>query len=230
MKKIIVLFLFLFVAAGGYAKQSLELSNVLEKTNAQMFATAEKLQKAVKTSDVAAVKKLLAETDRYVWTLTDKYGNNLFHLCEDPQVFEILHFHLAAESEKLLAQRNHIGETPWVKYIMYGKEDLFLMYFPQSTLYARLAQATRDLKLQGLAGQVAREKRNSLIQECSVAGQTMWQRADIMCKGLKQAKGYARYTRTPYNAPGMNNAASTKNRMEEVRDMIAQVAPFLVRR
>lgn len=230
MKKIIVLFLFLFSAAGGYATQAVDFSDVLEKTNAQMFAAAENLQKAVKNNDVAAVKKILKETDRYVWTLTDKYGNNLFHLCEDPQVFSVLHLYLASVREELLAQRNHIGETPWLKYIMYGKEDLFLTYFPKSSLYARLEQTTQDLKLQGIAGQVARDKRNSLIEECSVAGQTMWQRADIMCKGLKQAKGYAHYSRTPYNAPGMNNAASVKNRMEEVRDMIAEVAPFLVRR
>lgn len=190
------------------------------------------LQQAVKNKDTDSLKKLLKNTNSRVWTQKDKHGNNLFHLCGDVQTFAVLHMYLASVREEMLSAKNKTGEIPWMSYIMYGKEDIFLTYFPQSTLYARLKQITSELeKSNGLNYRNALTKRDALIKESSSAGeQTLWKRADLMCKGLKAgAKGYHRYAYPADNALGMNNAAPVQNKMEQVRKLIEDVAPFLVK-
>ncbi|MBQ7908623.1 MAG: hypothetical protein IJ311_03910 [Elusimicrobiaceae bacterium] len=235
MKRIFVFTLVLFlISLGAQAKDNLFLFSV-DRSNQQAVyehSVFEQLQEAVKQKDSERLKTLLKKSDSRIWTKKDRHGNNLFHLCSDVKTFSMLHMYLASVREEMLSEKNKAGETPWMSYIVYGKEDIFLTYFPKSTLYTRLQQISFELEnAVGLNYQNALTQKDAILKECSSAGgQTLWQRADLMCKGLScGAKGHASYTYSANTAPGMNKPSSTKNKMEQVRDLIEEVAPFLVR-
>lgn len=234
MKQIfILLFVVFFLTPGAFA-EDVRFRSPVEKTNKQAayeHAVFDQLQQAVKKKDVALLKNLLKSSNARIWTKKDTHGNNLFHLCGDVKTFSVLYMYLATVREEMLKEKNKVGEIPWMSYIMYGKEDIFLTYFPKSTLYADLQKVSFDLAHSGgLHYANALTQRDEITAQTSCAGgQTLWQRANLMCKGLKAgAKGYHQYNYPTGHALGMNNAAPIKNKMEQVRDLIAQTAPFLM--
>lgn len=235
MKRLFIILLGIFLINVCVQAQDNRFSYSVDKTNRQAayeHTLFTQLQRSVKNKDVPAIRKLLKNSDSRVWTKKDSHGNNLFHLCPDEKTFSVLHMYLASVREEMLAEKNKAGETPWMSYIMYGKEGIFLTYFPQSTLYARLQQVTFDLQnSSGLHYKNALTQRDAIVKECSSAGgQTLWQRADLMCKGLRAgAKGFGSYSYTTANVAGLNNVPSVKNKMAQVRDLIKNAAPFLVK-
>lgn len=234
MKKILVTVLGIFLGTLCLQAEDSSFSLFVEKRTHQAaneYDAYIQLKQAIKNKKADEVQRLLKDPKNIgLWNKKDNHGNNLFHLCSDVKTFEVLYKSLGSKSESLLAAKNKAGETPWMTYIMYGKEDIFLTYFPKSSLYARLQQISFDLKHStGLSYNNAITNRDAVIKETSCrGGQTLWQRADLMCRSLRAgAKGYAQYERTPANAPGMNAAEPIKNKMEQIRDMIEEVAPYL---
>ncbi len=233
MKKIVFIMLGVFLLSLNAQAEDTHFLLSVNKSNQQAayaHSVFVQLQEAVKKSDTETLKKLLKSSDSRIWRKKDEHGNNLFHLCSDVKTFDVLHMYLASVREDLLAGKNKAGETPWMNYIMYGKEDIFLTFFPQSTLCSRLKGISFDLaNATGLHYKNALTQRDAIVKECSTAGgQTLWQRADLMCKGLTYgAKGQGSYTYSAKNAPGLNNSAAVKNKMTQVRDLIEEVAPFL---
>lgn len=187
------------------------LEHRLETETARQALGAQLLS-AVKNSDLPQTKQLLAEIQQnpYACTTSDAYGNNVFHVAENEQIFALLWNQLPAVCTKqLLSQTNHIGETPFISYISYGKENRFLRYFPQTDLYKQLRRVSADLSAGGLYADVSKIKRDALIKQCSAAGQTMWQRANRF-----------------YN---MASDVPSKQKMQRIKDMVSFAAPFLVR-
>ena len=233
MKKI--LFVFLFSLLGGLAFANMtEFSQVVQHKSEQAaykHFVARQMQQEARQGNTKKLKEWFKQTDKSVWLQTDQYGNNLFHLCRNEETFYVLWNFLVSVRDEMLVQPNNAGEIPWVKLIMYGKEKIFLKYFPKSNLYIRLQEATKEMNDQGLTSAVAKIKREELIKECSVGGKTMWQRADALCKGLASgmAKGFASYSYSAKDAYVGSKGSFPKNDMELVREMIESVAPFLVR-
>ena len=233
MKKIVFIFLFAFLSVYSFANIN-DFSQIVEQKNEQAayhHFVAKQLQQETRNGNVAKLKSWLKQSDKSVWVQRDPYGNNLFHLCRNEETFYVLWTFLVSVRDEMLRQQNKAGEIPWVTYIMYGKEDIFLKYFPKSSLYIRLQEATQSMNDKGINSAVAKIKRDELIKECSVGGQTMWQRANLMVQAQASgmSKGFVSYGYSSKISAGDRNFPVLKRKMEMIREMIEQTAPFLKR-
>lgn len=216
MKKILFLLLGLSVAAGAFASPAEDRLGEYLQTQRQ-FIYRQELFNTVRGGHVKALRRILAETDlQVIAAAQDASGNNVLHAAPTKEVFALLWEEMGRQDESLrhslLAQRNKAGETPLMSHIMYGHEEIFLTYFPQTDLYRRLLKTRDDLRRGGMiAERVAGPMRDELIKECSAGGQTMWQRAYALYQGTS-ADSYGRMFH---------------HSMRQVLLMIEDTAPFL---
>ncbi len=218
MKKLLLLtgILLFSTASFAYPNEQETVNHVYRAAEHQ--ATVQqmglKLLKAAQNGQMRKFRTLLAQADKASLLVTDDYGRNILHVARNKQIFGFVWSMLRpAERKVLLLQRNNTGETPLMAHIVYGHEDIFLTYFPQTELYQRLQKTTAGLSGTGLARQTAEIEKAELIKECSIGGMTMWQRANALTVG----------------AYGDSYAAASRDSMKRVRDMIGAVAPFLIK-
>lgn len=212
MKRFLVIFVLLFAVSASFAQMSPEQSARINAA-ARIASRGHLLLTLVKRGDVDQFKKELAYAPHRALLQIDAHGNNILHLASSEDMFkEVWKLFDEAEREDLLAQRNKAGETPMMVHIMYGHEAIFLQYFPQTSLYAKLRKTTFDLQSNGLNRDVAEIKKEDLIERCSIGRQTMWQRA--------RALYHEAYTQDSH--------AKHRDSMRAVQNMIADAAPFLV--
>ena len=218
MKKTFLLVgvLFLSAAAFAYTYEQTAANHVYQEAEQQVNIQemGRELLAAAQKGKMKQFRELLSQANKRALLVTDDYGRNILHVARNKHIFDLAWAVLDPVSrESLLAQRNKAGETPLMAHIVFGHEQIFLSYFPQTQLYQRLQKTTAGLNSVGLARQSAEIERAELIRECSVGGVNMWQRAAALATG----------------AHGDSSAASSRALMPQVRDMIGAVAPFLVK-
>lgn len=104
---------------------------------------------------------------------TGKNGNNVLHVARDRKTFETLlasirHFypqHFQARVQQLLEQKNDLQETPLRAQLNYGRGDIFIKYFPQTQLFARMSKVQAKLDQGGLVAQVAQDEKQSVLED-----------------------------------------------------------------
>lgn len=215
MKKLLLLISVLVITTGVFAHPTREQILHRNVESAVVKYTVLDLLSAAKRGDMRSVRIRWAQLGKEeAIAQRDKYGNNILHLAKNTEVFHFVWQRLTDdEREALLTQRNKSGETPFMAQIIYGHEPVFLEFFPQSRLYKQLQNTTSSLAQEGLAKQVGEMKREELIKECSLGGVTMWQRAHGLTQAAQADSRYSVY----------------HSAMQQVEDMLAQVAPFLVK-
>ena len=140
----------------------------------------------------------------------------MLHVASSKEMFSFIWEILDEETrEALVMQKNKAGETPFMAHIMYGHEDIFLDYFPRTHLYQQLQRVSSLTSTSGHTGidpYIAKIRKDEVLTPCTMGDQNMWQRAQALYQDTK-TDAYA----APY-----------RNKMKQVRDMIGQVAPFMI--
>lgn len=214
MKKILAIIVLLFMAFGAFAQMTHEQSARINAA-ARVAGKGQELLALARQGKMAEFRQALVNAPHGSLQAIDAHGNNILHLTSSKELFAFV-WNLLDESnrEALLSQRNKAGETPLMTHVMYGHEDIFLQYFPQTALYRKLKRTTAGLQDTGLNRHVAEIKKAELIKQCSMGQKTMWQRAQDFYQDTYTTPSFAPY----------------RGSMRAVRQMIAEVAPFLVTR
>ncbi|MBO7238319.1 MAG: hypothetical protein J6U96_03390 [Elusimicrobiaceae bacterium] len=213
MKKLLSI-LFVLMLTGVAFAQNNPSTRVVSAVEKEIVRQQSDILFLARNGEVKFLHEALSQADETTLRARDKYGNNILHLARNKQVFGLIWNMLDEQTrEDLLAQRNKSGETPFMAHIMYGHEDIFLSYFPRSHLYKQLQSTTESLNNSGTDYHVGEIKQAGLTKLCSMGGQTMWQRAHSLYQGAMLDSHYAQY-----RAP-----------MKQVEEMLAEVAPFLVK-
>lgn len=116
----------------------------------QLYTQKDQFLTAAKAGDIARLNEL-GERARGAsfFLVTDKFGNNAFHLSKDAQTIQVIAYwirqcdnHFTDTISTLRNQRNQFGETPLMTHINYGKTDTFQLLYTGS----QLEKAVRDAK------------------------------------------------------------------------------------
>lgn len=214
MKKIVGFVLLLGLACAGMPAAAARNIPIRNDSKEQLFQLS-------RQGDVKGLKRLFSREmqDRhypqsgpfyyFIMQSTDEKGNNAFHVAADENTFQLLLSVAHGLRNELLSSKNRAGETPWMSYISYERADIFLKYFSTSDLYRRMRKiksASND-KADRIMAEV---EEAVLLEECSAGGQTMWRRADALWRQAPQG-------------------SVNKQKMGQIRRVLAKAAPFLVR-
>lgn len=193
MKKILSILFVLCVAAGVQAKPSANLHQALRARTASQQALLENVRftpsvdfnqkdqfgntpifAAARKGDVRGILWLQKAAPNGEYLLqTGKDGNNILHVARDMQTFEALlvsirHFYprqFKAQLQYLLEQKNDLQETPLRSQLNYGRGDIFIKYFPQTQLFARMSKVQAKLSQGGLVAQVAQDEKQAVLED-----------------------------------------------------------------
>ncbi len=116
----------------------------------QLYNQKDLLLTAAKNGDLPRLNELGAKArGASFFLVTDKFGNNVFHLAKDAQTVQTIAYWIRQSDNKvadtiatLRNQRNQFGETPLMMHINYGKTDTFQLLYAGS----QLEKAVRDAK------------------------------------------------------------------------------------
>ena len=124
----------------NYVKQRLLRNNQAKAEQAEQFL------KWVQGGTEEDLKSIAAVTDISLFSATDKFGNNCFHLAKEPRTFQTLAGTIRKLDPKnyrviisnLRNGRNDSGESPLMTLIRYGNPKAFHLVFDGSALQAQI--------------------------------------------------------------------------------------------
>lgn len=137
------------------------------RTQLKAVSSAEEFLSVVRKGDTAAI---LSVQDAALLQVTDKFGNNCFHLAKDALTLQSLGKvvrRLTAQQafatiNHLRNQRNNMGETPLMAHINYGKTDTFQLLYEGSELAGAIREA-RSVSMGGSLLPVAEIKQGVVL-------------------------------------------------------------------
>ena len=188
MKKILIMYVLLGVCVAFPALAENHKITLSRPASVATVSSASDFLAAVQKGDT---KALLRVTDASLLHVTDKFGNNCFHLAKNAATVQAL-ARLVRRLEtdqavlvinQLRNQRNHMGETPLMAHINYGQADTFRLFYEGSELAGAIREANAvntggallpvaGIK-KGLALSLAKDKSGRTVAQAALANRHM---------------------------------------------------------